>query len=98
MISNIAEKYGLNSDTIISVNNIKKTRPLTVNQVILIPNMDGILYTVKRNDTLESVSSKYGIDIYSIKETNDLDSDDISKGMKLFIPGARLNGLKDMKD
>jgi len=90
-ISELSVDYGLNQDTIISVNKITNTRLLQIGKVLKIPNQDGILHTVKKEDTLISLSEKYKTDIETIKIANELFSDKIRVGSDIFIPGAKLD-------
>jgi murein DD-endopeptidase MepM/ murein hydrolase activator NlpD len=89
-IGGIVRKFGLNQDTIISLNSIKNSRLLRIGQVLRIPNQDGILYTVKRGDTLGSIAEKYRADSRSIQTVNELFSEQVNVGSSLFIPGAQL--------
>jgi murein DD-endopeptidase MepM/ murein hydrolase activator NlpD len=52
--------------------------------------MDGIPYTVKRGDTLSKISAAMEAPIEAILDANNMDSDTITAGMSLFIPGARM--------
>jgi murein DD-endopeptidase MepM/ murein hydrolase activator NlpD len=91
IISNLARKFGLNQDTLISYNAIKNTRLLQIGQILKIPNQDGILHTVSRGDTLNSLAETYKTSPEDIKMVNELFSDGIREGTTLFIPGARLD-------
>jgi murein DD-endopeptidase MepM/ murein hydrolase activator NlpD len=91
MIGDLALKFGLNQDTLISYNAIKNTRLLQIGQVLKIPNQDGILYTVKEGDNLEKIAEKHQSDVESIRTTNELFSDTIHAKTVLFIPNARLD-------
>ena len=91
IIGNIAIKTGLNEDTLISVNNIKNTRLMQIGEIIRIPNQDGINYTVKTGDTLESIAEKYKTSVSQLCTVNELFSDSISPNEVLFIPGARMD-------
>jgi len=93
IIGNLATEFGLNQDTLISVNGIKNTRLIQIGQVLKIPNQDGILHTVQNGDTLASVAQKYACDPKAIKTANELFSDDIYPDTVLFIPGARLDSI-----
>jgi murein DD-endopeptidase MepM/ murein hydrolase activator NlpD len=93
MISNLAQKFGLNQDTIISYNAIKNTRLLQIGQILKIPNQDGVLHTVSRGDTLGSLAEKYQANTEDIKTVNELFSDSVREGTALFIPGARLDWI-----
>ena len=90
-ISTLAIIFGLNQDTIISINKVTNTRLLQINKVLKIPNQDGILHTVSRGDTLVSIAEKYKADAEAIQIVNELFTDDIVTGTDLFIPGAKLD-------
>jgi len=90
-ISNLAISFGLNQDTIISVNKITATRLLQVGRVLRIPNQDGIFHTVRNGETLVSISERYKTDSEAIQIANELFSDRVTTGTDLFIPGARLD-------
>ena len=91
IIGHIAANAGLNEDTLISVNNIRNTRLMQIGQVIRVPNQDGIYYTVKAGDTLESIAARYNTTVSYITTVNELFSDAITADSSLFIPGARLD-------
>jgi len=90
-ISTLAVIFGLNQDSIISVNKITNSRLMQAGRAIRIPNQDGLLHTVKNGETLESVAKRYDADTEAIKIANELFSDRIAAGKDLFIPGARLD-------
>jgi len=91
LIGTIAAKAGLNEDTLISVNSIKNTRLMQIGQVIRIPNQDGIYYTVKTGDTLESIAEKNKTSVSGIAAANELFSDSIAPNDSIFIPGAKMD-------
>jgi len=90
-ISTLAIIFGLNQDTIISINKITNTRLLQINKVLKLPNQDGILHKVSKDDTLVSIAEKYKADAQAIQIVNELFTDDIATGTDLFIPGAKLD-------
>jgi len=94
VISEMAAGFGLNQDTLISINNIRNTRLIQIGQVLRIPNQDGIMYTVARGDTLESIAKKYSSDTAAIRTANELFADAIRPGMALFVPGAQLGWVE----
>ncbi len=50
----------------------------------------GIWHTVKSNETLEKISRKYSVSSKRIQKENDIyDPEDLSAGMRIFIPGVR---------
>jgi murein DD-endopeptidase MepM/ murein hydrolase activator NlpD len=93
IIGDIAERFGLNQDTLISSNGIKNTRLIQIGQVLKIPNQDGILHTVQNGDTLAALGEKYQSAVEAIQTANELFSDTIHHGTVLFIPGARLDWI-----
>jgi murein DD-endopeptidase MepM/ murein hydrolase activator NlpD len=58
--------------------------------------MDGLPYTVKTGDTLSGISKSMGVPLEAILDANDIQSDVISAGATLFIPGARMRN-EDLK-
>lgn len=92
-IGDLAAAFGLNPDTLISVNDIKNTRLLQIGQVLKVPNQNGIFYTVKKGDTLESVAEKYSTNTQAIQIVNELFSNAVNTGAALFIPGGRLDWI-----
>jgi murein DD-endopeptidase MepM/ murein hydrolase activator NlpD len=92
-IGEIARDFGLNPDTLISLNSIKNTRLLRIGQVLRIPNQDGILYTVKNGDSLGSIAENYQTDTAAIQTVNELFSEQVNAGSSVFIPGARLEWM-----
>jgi murein DD-endopeptidase MepM/ murein hydrolase activator NlpD len=90
-ISTLAINFGLNQDTIISVNKIYNTRLLQIGKVLKIPNQDGVFHTVKNGENLSGIAQSYKADIDAIKTVNELFSDKITPETELFIPGAKLD-------
>ena len=90
-ISELAVYYGLNQDTIISINKVTNSRLLQIGKELRIPNQDGILHKVRDEDTLISLSEDYKASIDTIKIVNELFSEKIKVGSDLFIPGAKLD-------
>jgi len=93
-VGDIADKYDISIDSIVSFNNIKNTRALHPGQILKVPNMAGILYTAKAGDTVDSVASSYDINQDSIIETNGLMSTELPAGKVVFLPDARLPSFK----
>ena len=91
-ISGIAKKFGLtNISTLISVNDIGNVRQLAAGQKLKIPSIDGVIYTVKNGDSLNSIVSKYGVSLENLVDVNELSSEILQKGQQLFIPGVGLD-------
>lgn len=91
-ISTITRKFGLsNISTLIAVNDISNVRTLRSGQKLKIPSQDGLVHTVLSGDSLNAISVKYHTSVEEILDANDLSSETLSKGMQLFIPGAKLD-------
>lgn len=90
-LSAIASRHGLRMDTLVSFNQLDDVRRMQIGQELRIPNRDGLLYTVKRGDTLESIALSYGTSATAILDANDLLSTSIRTGEVLFVPDARMN-------
>lgn len=91
-ISKIAASYDLSMDAVIASNNIARARALREGETLRIPNMDGIPITVRRGDTLSKIGADYGVPVTAILDANDLESETLTEGSTLFIPGAKMNG------
>lgn len=91
-ISGIAKKFGLsNISSLISVNDIGNVRQLAAGQKLKIPSIDGIVYTVKKGDSISALISKYNIKMESLLDVNELSSDTLTAGQQLFLPGVGLD-------
>lgn len=91
-ITRISKKFGLsNISTLIAVNNISNARKLQAGEVIKIPSTDGIVHSVKSNENLTGIATKYGVSVATLLDVNDLSTDVLYAGQNIFIPGARLD-------
>lgn len=91
-IGGIAKKFGLtNISTLISVNDIGNVRQLAAGQKLRIPSIDGIVYTVKAGDSLNSIIQKHKVKLDDVLDVNDLTTDTLTKGQQLFLPGVGLD-------
>lgn len=95
----IANSYGISVDSIKSANKLTSNN-LSIGQELLIPVEDiiveetdketpaGINYVVVKGDNLYSIANKYGVSVNDIKELNNLNSNTLSIGQILKIPGT----------
>lgn len=101
-INSIAKKFKLDTDTIISFNDIKSR--LTSGNTLVIPNMKGILHTVKKNESLAKIAAQYKqykVRLDDIIFINQISDESVTVGERLFIPGAKLpldNLVDKLKD
>jgi murein DD-endopeptidase MepM/ murein hydrolase activator NlpD len=93
-IGDLAEKYGVTTDTIISVNDVRNARSLQPGVILKIPSQAGILYKVKEGDSLASIASSYSISSDAIVEANGLLSEKLDDGRVVFLPDARLPSFR----
>jgi LysM repeat protein len=86
----IAEQYHLRPETVLWANDIDDPNLLLVGQQLTIPPQDGVLYTVRPGDRLADVAQRYGVEVPTIVEFNQLESPDaVQAGVDIFLPGAR---------
>ena len=90
-LSGVANRFGLNIDTIISINDIKDAQALVVGMKLEIPNKNGLRYRVKRGDSLGKIANIFAIPLETLVDWNNLDSAVIKPGQELFVVGARLS-------
>jgi murein DD-endopeptidase MepM/ murein hydrolase activator NlpD len=91
IIGLLAEKFGLNDDTLISLNKIQNTRSIKTGLTLKIPNQDGILYKVGKGDTLAGIAEAWKVDAAAIRTVNELFSGSLREGTEIFIPGGRMD-------
>ena len=94
-VSGIASRAGLrNFGTLLSVNNIDNARRISAGQVLRVPSTDGLLYTVKKNETLAGIAAAHNVSVTALLDANDLTQEILAVGQKLFIPGASLSSFE----
>jgi LysM repeat protein len=89
----IAEAFAISPDYILWNNPdlIYDPNLVLIDQELLIPSVDGIIYRAKPGDTLSAIAALYQIDVESIVDfaPNGLTSpDNAIEGMVLILPGA----------
>lgn len=94
----IAKKYGLTVDELKKMNNLS-SNTLSINQKLLVGNdmstdYNYDVYVVKSGDTLWGIASKYNTSVDKIKDINNLNSNNLSIGQKLLVPGNNLGTKK----
>lgn len=89
-LSEIAHRFGIDLDTLISFNAIRDVSDLQEGVELTIPNASGLSYSVRSGDTLSDIAARHGVRLTELMEWNDLPSSALGVGRKLFIPGASL--------
>jgi murein DD-endopeptidase MepM/ murein hydrolase activator NlpD len=87
----IARRYGLSTYSIVSANyeTLTSNDYLPVGMELRIPNRNGIMTELKKNQTLWDLMQTYGTDLSAVLEFNQIQSPShIARGEKIFIPGA----------
>jgi murein DD-endopeptidase MepM/ murein hydrolase activator NlpD len=87
-LTGIASRYHVTMKTLWWANKLTSKDSLKVGQVLVIPPVTGILWTVKEGDTLDSIAATSKSDVGTIKEYNSLTSDTLIIGMQLMIPNG----------
>jgi murein DD-endopeptidase MepM/ murein hydrolase activator NlpD len=92
-VSSVAQSFGLDPNYVTWNNPGVRDDPdmLIVGANLLVPSVNGLVYTVTLGDTLSDVAAFYQIDVQSITTfgPNGLSSpDDVIEGMVLVLPGA----------
>lgn len=88
-LSVIASKFGVTTNSIkwsnAGIANINSIKPGTA---LKIPTVTGIVYTVKRGDSVELIASKYKSNATQIVAYNDLYGESLKAGMTILVPNG----------
>ncbi len=85
----IAHKYDVSMMTLWWANRLKSKDALHIGQVLRIPPVSGLVYTVKDTDTIETVAAHYKVDASDIIALNELEDPTLVVGQVLVLPGAK---------
>lgn len=86
-LASIGWKYGVSSDQIRWSNGLKTT-DITPGQVLKIPAVSGVVYTIRAGEGLDSVASRYGTSVENIVAANEMNASEITEGMQIVLPGG----------
>lgn len=86
----ISKRFGVSLATICESNQIENPNYIRVGQQLQFPAVSGLLYTVVHGDELADLAEKYEVAYEDIWFANSLDSEVLTPGSILVIPGARL--------
>ena len=94
-LSQIAEMYGVTTNTILWANDIAKASDIHPGDTLVILPVEGVKHTVQKGQTLASIVKKYEGNLDEVLAYNNLESaDDISEGDEIIIPGGKLHQKK----
>ena len=90
----ISNAQNIELDTLIGSNTFKTSARLRPGATLRIPNQDGIFYVMKKDETIEAVSKRYGVSMNKVRQVNvGIDVAALKTGMEIFLPGAKPVGL-----
>lgn len=93
VVSTIAERFGISTETVISANNLRNADFLRLGESLVILPISGLLHTVEKGDSLLYLASRYGVDteeIVGYRVNNIANPDSLAIGQKLIIPGGTM--------
>lgn len=88
-VPSVAAKYGVTPETLRWANNLT-TDALALGADMIVPTVDGVVYTVKSGDTLDSIAQRYGSDKDRIVSKNSLELSGLVVDQRIVLPGGVL--------
>ena len=90
----ISNAQNIELDTLIGSNTFKTSAKLRPGATLRIPNQDGIFYVMKKDETIEEVSKRYGVSMGKVRQVNfGVELAALKTGDEIFLPGAKPVGL-----
>lgn len=90
-ITGLAAKFGVTSDSIRWSNNLSSADTITPGTQLVIPPVNGIIYTVKPGDTPASLATQFNASADQIIAYNDAEISGLIPGQQIIIPNATQN-------
>jgi len=87
--TSVANKFGVTADTVKWANNLVGDA-IGVGQTLRVPNVDGVLYTVRDGDSIDSIAQRYSTNRARLVSYNDLEVSGITPGQQIVLPGGIL--------
>jgi murein DD-endopeptidase MepM/ murein hydrolase activator NlpD len=93
-LSGIAERFGLDLDTVASLNREwgSGVHLIRIGEAIRVPNQDGIFVAV--GDDLEATCARYDLPPELILNVNGVSREQLARGTSLFFPGVQHTGIE----
>ena len=89
-MESIAKKFKISSQTLRWANNTTSDA-VELNKTLVVPLVDGVVYTVKDGDTAQSLAEKYKTSAERVVLYNDIDDGaKLSTGSRIVLPGGEL--------
>lgn len=88
-ITSLAAKFNVTADSIRWSNNISGDS-VSAGVKLVIPPVNGIVYTVKAGDTPASIASKYSADEGQVIALNDAEINGLQPGEQIIVPNGRV--------
>jgi len=90
-LSQIAEMFGVTSNTIRWANDLGSNQAIQPGQTLIILPVPGVRHVVKEGDTIASIVKKYEADTDEVLSYNQLsESDSLAVGTTLIVPGGAM--------
>ena len=95
-MESIAKKFKISSQTLRWANNATSDA-VEPNKTLVVPLVDGVVYTVKDGDTAQSLAEKYKTSAERVVLYNDIDDGaKLSIGSRIVLPGGELPEMSDL--
>ena len=91
-IESIAAKFGVTSDSIRWSNNLTGNT-VSVGTKLLIPPVNGIVYTVGAGDSPETIAAKFNADRNKIIAFNDAEINGLKSGQQILVPDGSKSAM-----
>lgn len=91
-VASLSTKYGVTADSIRWSNSLSGNN-LTAGIKLVIPPVNGIVYTVKAGDTPVSIAQRYSADEGQVIALNDAEINGLKPGDQIIIPNGRIAPL-----
>jgi murein DD-endopeptidase MepM/ murein hydrolase activator NlpD len=89
-LSSIAKQYDLNLNTVLWANNLTAKSIIRPGQKLTLLPVDGVLYTIKKGDTIGKIAGLYEADTQKVMDYNDInDATKIHAGDVIIIPDGQ---------
>jgi murein DD-endopeptidase MepM/ murein hydrolase activator NlpD len=90
-LSQIAEMYGVNTNTILWANDLKSAKEIKAGDTLVILPIAGVRHKVVKGETLGAIVKKYDANLEEVIAYNNLASEsDITEGEEIIIPGGEI--------